>query len=697
MRVFVIALLLMPSVWAANLSISPVPLCSATSLAADAAYLDASVKLYQARFDRENWTGQLLAYGVNTVSNVGTLTDIEWDAACELTGGACAATGSSTSGLDWDTGREIISSTDNGMGVAFRWSNISPSQQVALGISPDTGASDGLGSDRLDYIRGRSHASMRNRGSLLGDIVGSGPVFVGAPPYAYPDSLETPPYSTYLADQQTRTPMVYVGANDGMLHGFSAVNGQEKIAYVPSKVYKNLPALTSNHYGSATVAHRYFVDAPPSVGDVVINGSWKTVLVGGLGYGGQGLYALDVTNPSNFDELNAGSLVLWEFTDANDADLGFTYGQPAVVRLANGAWAAVIGNGYNNTQADSHPSSTGNAVIYILDITDGSVIKKFDTGKDGGIATVTPVDVNADHIVDYIYAGDLLGHIWKLDVTHSNPGNWAFAGGSTRLLFESKNSQGDVLPITSAIEVGLHPTLPGQMVYWGTGKYLETTDASAIGQDTQAVFGVWDRNESTLSTITRTHLLQQTINQESSFDDSEVRVTSAHAIQWYTGFGTPASPASSGYLGWYMDLYNTENGNTQNKGERVIVNPVLSDGRLTVVTLLPSDVNCDGASSWLMTLDAQSGARTPAPVLDINGDGVVTADDRISEGSTVASGLKSEQGILSAPITVKDSTAGMGNSGRAFNYTSGSSGDIQVVTENRSASAVVRQSWRRID
>src|SRR5262249_40397111 len=159
--------------------------------------------------------------------------------------------------------------------------------------------------------------------------------------------------------------------------------------------------------------------------DAYFGGAWHTVLAAGLNKGGREVYALDVTNPDSVTESNAAGSVLWEFTSANDADLGYTFSRPAIVKMHNGKWAAVFGNGYNNT-------GTGHAVLYVLNLSDGTVLAKIDTGvgtaaTPNSLATPAAVDVDSDNVIDYVYAGDLLGNMWKFDVRDLAAGNWKVA------------------------------------------------------------------------------------------------------------------------------------------------------------------------------------------------------------------------------------------------------------------------------
>ncbi|MEE8512654.1 MAG: PilC/PilY family type IV pilus protein, partial [Acidiferrobacterales bacterium] len=331
---------------------------SGASVALNSGSLDSNSRLYQGRFNSGTWSGQLLAFDIN--QSDGSVASTEsWDAGALLT--------TRVAGSGWNTNREVIT-FDGTQGIPFLWASLNSAMQIDLDTN-STGVNDGQGQARLKYLRGSAADEgingnkYRARSTKLGDIIDSSPVFVGAPAFNYPDGLESQAYAGFASSNSGRPKMVYVGANDGMLHGFDASTGEEKIAYVPKKVFPNLSRL-----GDANYAHRFFVNGSPTAGDAFVSGAWRTVLVGGMRKGGQAIYALDVTDPTSFDESNASSLVLWEFTDADDSDLGYTYARPAIVRMNNGKWAAVFGNGYNNTAADGNASTTGNAVLFIVDI-----------------------------------------------------------------------------------------------------------------------------------------------------------------------------------------------------------------------------------------------------------------------------------------------------------------------------------------
>jgi len=717
---------------------------SAASVALDSGTLNNNSRLYQARFDSGDWSGQLIAYDIQADGSIGTA---QWELGCRLNGGSCAVTGSSYPGQDWNLGRVIITrKPSTGAGIPFRWpadpsapgaTELDSSQIAALNTDPDSNSGDGKGQERLEFLRGKSVSGMRTRLSILGDIIHSAPIFVGSPAFNYPDTLESVPYTNFRTTHANRTPMIYVGANDGMLHGIDASlgtdGGMEKLAYVPSAVFSRLNELTSPNYGGA-IPHRYFVDGDVTAGDAFFSGAWHTVLVGSLRGGGQGIFALDVTDPSSFSEAAADNIVLWEFTDADDSDLGFTFSRPAIVKLNNGKWAAVFGNGYNNTEPDTHVSSSGNAVLYIVDLETGTLIKKFDTkkgtsadpsgsGRANGLATPAPVDVNADYQVDYIYAGDLFGNLWKIDVTDTNPAAWDFAyydAGKPQPLFQAKDSGGTPQPITTRPEVGKHPEHDGYLIYFGTGKYLENgIDNDPAGAQTQTFYAIWDKNDTSMTTADRSswgrdHLLRQCVIKEVSQFGRELRVSTDYSIQWHTGTGLPSAAVGSTpsycpeptpgatHLGWYLDLVNlAEGSNTDNYGEKQVTNPILRNGKIIFTTLLPSDNPCDyGGTGWLMELDAFDGGLLPFSPFDLTGDDQFDQNDFVDAGDldgdgdsdkVPSSGLKSKVGILSRPSILEDS-----NPTRELKYASGSTGNIENVTEHRGENATGRMSWRQI-
>ncbi len=691
---------------------------SAASVATNTGSLNAGSHLFQARFDSSDWKGQLLAFQINLDGSIEPTAD--WEASSQV------------NDQNYDTGREIITYNPDadvipgglpeGQGVPFRfpadYSSADPlveltSSQISalMSTSPfavstvdvsEISTNQAYGEALVNYLRGDvvnegSGQDFRIRGSVLGDIVNSDPKFVAESTARYPDDLEAKSYNDFIADTASRAGVVYVGANDGMLHGFSETTGDEVIAYVPNAAYEHLYELTSEDY-----EHRYFVDGGPNIIDVYMddiddpdsptNGLWRTVLVGGLAGGGQGIYALDVTDPTIYDEANAASIALWEFDDGDDVDLGYTYGRPQIAKMADGTWAAVFGNGYNNTEADGSASTTGHAVLYIVDIETGDILKKIDTlagdvATPNGLATPLLIDADSDFVVDYIYAGDLLGNMWKFDVTSSNPATWNsdfVTAGTPDPLFTTTTNQ----PITSQPQAAFHPdNLGGFMIYFGTGQYLEINDNDPIGQTTQAFYGIWDKNTGSLTPFSSSDLLAQTITNQfqqafdtdgDSIDDETftLRDVSDNEIDWGT------------HLGWKLTLQpeNVEGAaNASNFGERQVSNAIIRGGRIIFTTLVPSSVECEfGGTSFLMELDFRSGGALEFPAFDLNNDGEYDGDD------TDASGRASDVGIMPTVSILADGAQDVA-------FGSGASGDIDIIQLSVGVESYGRQSWRQLE
>lgn len=674
---------------------------SASSASVNSGSISTLSRVYQAKFNSGNWTGELLAYAVNP-STGALIPEPVWDA------GPTSPPPTNVVPLPSASLRKIITINSNGTKIPFQWADIDATRQHQLDDAVASPWDATLEENRLNYLRGdatnegTAAGKFRVRPSKLGDIVNSSPVFVGAPEFNYRDTLETggEAYSDFRRNNIDRQAVLYAGANDGMLHAFNADTGDEVLAFVPGAVFPNLKELSKQSY-----SHLFYVDGPPNMGDVFFDGSWHTVLAGGLNKGGKGVYALDITDPTRFSEANADSLILWEFTDTKaapygDPDLGYTYSQPAIVRLHNGKWAAVFGNGYNNT-------GTGYAVLYVVDIKTGALIKKISTlngstGTPNGLSTPAVVDLNGDSIADFVYAGDLRGNMWKFDIRDTDDTKWAVAytdaSSNPAPLFTAKDANNNIQPITDRPEVGRGPNGSGMIVLFGTGKFLEATDrtvtASPVSdQRVQSFYGIIDANSgaSTDKITGRGQLQQQTIVIEQSVtlggQTVNVRIPS----------NTPRGTAR----GWYLDLvqpsWYTSSGSNGYQGERVVSNPILRNGRIIFTTLIPDSDLCGfGGSSWLMELDALNGSRLTTTPFDLNHDGKFDGQDfveiTLTDGTKVSypvGGIQSTVGITPEPGILASPTA-------EYKYSPGTSGNISVTVENPGVNSYGRQSWRQI-
>ncbi|KAF7962530.1 hypothetical protein AWV80_08075 [Cupriavidus sp. UYMU48A] len=309
--------------------------------------------------------------------------------------------------------------------------------------------------------------------------------------------------------------MIYVGANDGMVHGFDALTGVEKFAYMPNQAIVGGNAVKS--LASPDYIHRFFVDATPTAGDAYFQrasetaASWKTVLVSGMGAGGKGMFALDITDPANF---NAGK-VMWEISADTEADLGYTVGTPVIGRLNSGKWVAIFGNGYE--------SSSGKAVLYVVDLANpfgtGGIRKiyadpKETAGSGNGNGLGSPeVVYDTNLTIQAAYAGDLKGRLWKFDLSDTNPTAWAARMGTTQgvplfTAVDGVNSPAQAQPITAAPTALINPKDPnkGFLLTFGTGRFYDAADSGATGYN--SVYGVWDDQA---TSVTRAMLQPQTL------------------------------------------------------------------------------------------------------------------------------------------------------------------------------------------
>jgi type IV pilus assembly protein PilY1 len=574
---------------------------SATVNEKESAKVESTSQAFFAFYDPNVWTGTVTANQLIDTSGVVTVnTTAAWDAGCLLTGtltgspatgGGCVTTGASgpTNATPGTLARVMMTwDTTNNVGIPFEWTsgsgNLNANQEANLDALDSTQTST-----RLFYLRGSRTNEVntsgvglyRPRSSILGDIVDSSPTWVGPPiaPYTatWTDRLQTSDsmgentgtqtYQQYTAAESSRANIVYVGANDGFLHGFRAGatdangnlittttpnDGQEVLAYMPgstllsaanSTTYNNCAnhaqtqSLVQNIHGVTPVigglgpcvdpsldfanpqyGHNFFIDATPGTGDLFYGGVWHTWLVGGLGAGGAAIYAIDITTPGNFAEANASSVVLGEWNPSTltcaiaptscGGNLGNTFGTPQIRRLHNGDWGVIFGNGFG--------SSTGDAGIYVMTVSFTGAkltpnIYYLSTGHAGGngIGYTTPVDLDGDHITDYVYAGDLKGNVWRFDLTSTNPANWAAsstAGGTTPVpLFTTPTGQ----PITTQL-LAISSTATGSpqklMIEFATGQRTQVTNTTAVSfaSGTQAIYGIWDWNFSGWNAVSGT-------------------------------------------------------------------------------------------------------------------------------------------------------------------------------------------------
>jgi type IV pilus assembly protein PilY1 len=556
----------------------------ASLAAAPVAASAAPVTVFAARYDANRWSGEVAAQ-----THDGGNGAAPWGA--REGSSQPHTTASLLDRRDPDT-RVTVSSKGEGdafRAIAFQWQQLAPSQQAELnGV-------DDLGQQRLQYLRGDRSAEQssggifRDRESRQGDSVNSGLWHV-AGREAKGDTPATPA-------------MLYVGSNDGMLHGFFAQSGAEAFAYVPQGVYAHLAALTRPQY-----RHQYSVDGSPWTAEMPQAGGTKTLLAGSLGAGGRGYFVLDVSNPTGFSESEqAGAKVpMLDTTASADPHIGHIVGEPVqdradpsrsqqITRLNNGRWALILGNGYG--------SEKQSAMLLIQYLDGARELMKLSAGTAGGngLSTVRLLDKDGDRVPDVAYAGDLLGNLWKFDLRSASADDWKVAFGG-QPLFRARDANGKPQPITAAPVSMPHPA-GGHMIVLGTGRLL--TDADRGESATQSIYGIHDRDDAGPVAEGRSALVQQSI------EPAPVGTASGQQLWTSTNHAVPTS-GDLAKRGWYVDLPVV--------GERVIANPREYDGKLVdVVSMAPPAAfmnatlqeSCEAAAirNFRTTLNALDGAR----------------------------------------------------------------------------------------
>lgn len=574
--------------------------------------------VYQASFDTSSWWGNVEAFPL-TSDGTGVQMDptATWSADDKLADRIQAGF----------PARNIVIGTEgtnpSPRATAFAVGSISTVLQDHLDKPVPGAASDGLWKERLAYLRGdksKEGSPFRKRFHALGDIVNSGLQFVGAPS---PLANLGPNYTAFAnkASIKSRPGVIYVGANDGMMHAFNADDGEELFAYIPSWLGPKLSQLTDPDY-----LHQAYVDATPVIGDIRFGSDgtaddWKTVLVSGSGGGGKGVFALDVTDPANFD----ASKVMWEFTQADDADMGYVLGKPRIVKMRTSAPTAtpqvvrpfaLIPAGVNNyvDTGDGIFSSTGAPTIFLLALDKplgqawslGTNYYKINLPLDTALAVNNASGIvnleafaNGSGVVEYVFAGDLHGKLWALDFTGFGANNWT-AGNLSRFstgsmgnltaypMYIAKDSGGNIQPITAAPTILGLGQVGAHLVGFGTGKYIEPSDSTSTQENTY--YTVYDNGSGSASggqsgvagIMGRGRLQKVTLNTTTN------QLSPVTTFKW----GRPASDGDTTQrAGWYYDL----SGN----GERIVYDSVAvpMTTKAAFSSLIPDSASTPGVCS----------------------------------------------------------------------------------------------------
>lgn len=596
--------------------------------------------IYLSTYRSLYWYGDVISKPINSVTGaIGGVdgNSVNWSANSKLE----QKVQIKPDGTDGSTTRKIMyfdnTSSKTGKLVDFNYDtmdtktkayfdNICSTGKLSQCSAPEISSTNNLGlinsgANIVNYLRGSAKFEggntnsflFRNRtekktGSstygVLGDIINSPAVYVGESRYNWAD------YSNQKALTKTRTPMVYVGANDGMIHGFNANTGEELWAVIPSQQLSKMYKLADKNYKDN---HVYFVDGQISVMDIQIGKVWKTILIAGMGQGGSGYTLLDVTvpeDPKPFAEVcssNSCGIV--------DSALGMSYGNPMITNNASGSPVAYFTSGYDN--------SNGSGVLYELSL-DTLALKKFtvpvvsDINNQVGLSMINGYYPNfdADNKTDVIYAGDLSGDIWKFD----------FKNNQTILLGKTKNNGSQ--PITTKIDVGTYNDKT--ILFIGTGRFLNPSDYSNT-QGTQSIYGLVDNGKPNGELNSNSGIISQQIvvskNQTTGIE--EAKISKTNPVDYNKD------------IGWRLDL-------TAQQGERVNIDPALAIGTLNVISNVPGKSTCDnGGNSWYYQIDFTTGGGVSNQPVGQRLEGSLAVGQVIVRLGGAASGAQNMLNIIS--------------------------------------------------
>ncbi len=667
---------------------------SDAGVAVSGRYLTASTRRYTPGYRTNVWTGELTAASLDSSGNLGP---VAWTASDHLPAAA---------------NRVIYTYKDSTTkSVTFTWAGLTAAGMTST-LNVSTTAE---GTSLVPYLRGDATgegSTYRTRAKKLGDIVNSGPAlvkdgldlsyeFLPSSVGAVGTRTAAGTYREFVRNKSYRVGQVYVGANDGMLHVFSDVNGTETFAFIPKAVLGSLKYLSVAPYD-----HRFYVDGPVVEADIYDTtlgtaGGWRNIVVGGGGGGAKNLFAINapvaVTPTSGsltVTLMSPGpSDILWEVSNTSSttfAELGYVLQTPEVGVMRDGSWAVIVGNGYE--------SASGRAQLFIINALTGALIKKLDTGipvsgGGNGLGSVRLMRDSSRQVVS-AYAGDLLGNLWKFDLSSTVPANWTVAFSSTpaapKPLFTAVNRNGQAEPITSAPALTRHPG-GGVMVVTGGGKLFEAADPNNTQERT--LYGVWDKvpvgaTSATASLVisgTSTLVLQQftTVTTVTTSGSGTATVTALSVTDNAVDYATKR--------GWRLPM-------TTVAGQRLIYDPQLVGSGVFVETVVPGAavLSCTASSgiSYNYVLDPFTGGSLGIPVFDSNLDGVIDGKD-----DAKVTGYQGGIGGASAIIYVGGGTTSSGSTAVGTSLAAGSGYFLNVAGSkafNVGGSSTVRRSWRQI-
>lgn len=525
---------------------------------------------------------------------------------------------------------------ESGKLVPFVYENLATFQKNDLKTNPNgTRDDENIAKQRLAYIRGdrslesnRPGGKFRERNSALGDIIHSNPTFVSPPRFVWNNrrSLEAQKYRQFQVENATRKPIVYVGANDGMLHAFHAETMEEIFAFIPEGVYSTEKGEGLHYLTDPNYEHRYYVDMSPTAYDVFIDKdnsgtkSWRTILVGGYRLGGSGYFVLDITDHQKLIDPKPGQTgarlsleekykllnesLVWQF---DDEALGMSLGKPVVSRLNSGEWVVIFNDGFNSG------SDKKKGRLYIVGLDGGRKQRKvtvLETSANEPLSPVSVVDLDSDDKHERVYAGDMAGNLWAFNIEDKDPKNWA-----VRRVFTTQNNR----PITSAPAVTYTSDrrsdgaylLEMPVIMFGTGQYLNEADL-----ESRAIESFYVINDQGKSDLTVDDLAQQRFDEGSDRDGWRNTSTVATPVSWFDDEWQPIN------YGWYINLF---------PGERVVSQPSIFESDFVFFdSIVPSDDPCSpGGDTWLTYFQISTGKGLNQLFVDWDRKGGLTSRDGV--------------------------------------------------------------------
>ena len=567
-------------------------LASGSNVSTSSTSLQTDTRIFHATYYSGLWTGELAAFDI---SAAGISQEPAWLA---------------SQGIAYAT-RKVFTATAAGAGASFP----TATQETALATGLSTLGMTATGAEIARYLKGDRSLEIafggrfRNRETVLGDIVNSSPI--------------------YAIDSDT----IYVGSNGGMVHGFNASTGTELFSYVPKGVdVQKLGTLASPDY-----AHRFFVD-----GQLVVTRKAQTpaknYLVGALGRGGKGVYALDVTAPTAF----ANASVLWDATGSVDTDMGYVTGDLLTAKMGTGDSVVIVPNGIDST--------SGTAALFVYRISDGVLLKKINTGITGsnGLSSPRGWDEDGDGDVDYVYAGDLKGNLWRFDFNGAGVADWKLGFGG-QPLFQARDGSGNPQPITGGLSLAREAFGDRRWILFGTGRYIAQEDI--VSQSLQSLYGVIDSGAS--------------VGGRAALQKRDIQLVQAPAGGNALRAFETHTPLPAGKKGWFVDL------DRPYAGERVIERGFISGRVFVVPSVVPVSGNaCESSGKGFMNaIDAFTGTTIVSqgvnhPYFDVGQDGSRT-NDYLGSGSArlPVGSIETSIGMVTKPVLVGDQLVYGGSSG----------------------------------